>query len=100
MDKPTWSTIDNILSVAYDSIMRINSTEMDKFYNKIIDDLITYYKSIKIRNAPQVSSILYVTNSLTIETQTDINELEAESDNVTCSVMKDTQAGDDEIRSV
>ena len=99
LDEPTWSTIDNILSVAYDSIMRLNSTEMDRFYNKIIDGLITYYKSIKTRTVPQVPSILYVPNSMTIETQTDINELEIQSDNVTNIVMIDIQPSDDDLRS-
>jgi len=42
LEEPTWSAANSILSVAYDSIMRINSIEMDKFCNKIITNLISY----------------------------------------------------------
>jgi hypothetical protein len=68
LEEPTWSAIDNILSVAYDSIMRINSTEMDKFYNKIITDLISYYNSKKPPIIPKISSVIYVPNHKNIDT--------------------------------
>jgi len=95
-EEPTWSAVDNILSVAYDSIMRINSTEMDRFYNKIIADLISYYKSVKQPIIPQVPSAIYVPNRNNIDTQTEINDLELQAFCLPHCTTKNTQTEENE----
>jgi len=96
LEEPTWSVVDNILSVAYDFIMKINSTEMDIFYNKIIAELISYYKSVKPSAVPQVPSAIYVPNRNTIYTQTEINDLEVQAIYVPNRITTNTQKEENE----
>jgi len=67
MDQPIWSSLDSILSVAYDSITSIDSTSMRRFYDNIIADIKSYRK-IKISSyKPIIPSVIYATSEQIIE---------------------------------
>jgi len=68
--------IDNILSVVYDSYMRMNPTEMKRFYSNTIANLRSYYKSLKPVAVPLFPSVIYVPNCMNTELQIEINESE------------------------
>jgi len=74
----------------------INSTEIDRFYNKIIADFISYYNSVKQPTIPQVPSAIYVPNRNTIDTQTEINDLEVHAFCVPNPTTTNTQTEENE----
>ena len=78
MDEPIWSSLDSMLSIAYDSISCIDSTSMRRFYDNLIADLKSYLKTKVSATKPTRPSVIYAPLPQSIEDNIDTVTLMSE----------------------